>query len=226
MEKTARIYVAGHRGMVGSAIHRLLLTKGYEKIITATKNDLDLCETSSVSEFFEKYQPEFVFMAAAKVGGIQANIDSPADFAYINMMIQNNLIHQSYLKKVKKVLFLGSSCIYPCDCSQPIKEEYLLTGPLERTNEGYALSKISGLKLLKYYYEQYGLRSVSLMPCNLYGPGDSFDLRKSHVLSALVKRFVDAAQEESPNITLWGSGIAKREFMHVTDVAEACLFLM
>jgi GDP-L-fucose synthase len=226
MQKTDRIFVAGHNGMVGSAIFRQLQNEGYEHLITRTHSELDLLVQSDVKHFFETEQPEVVIIAAARVGGIQANIASPADFLYENLVIQNNLIHFSHLHGVKKVVFLGSSCIYPRECPQPMKEEYLLTGPLEPTNEGYALAKIAGLKMCEYYRQQYGLNSISLMPCNLYGPNDSFDLQKSHVLSALVKRFSDAVSTNSHEITLWGTGHARRELMFVEDLARSVVFFM
>jgi GDP-L-fucose synthase len=226
MEKTDKIYVAGHTGMVGSSITRLLSQEGYKNLITRTHLELDLLNQSLVQSFFASQKPEIVIIAAARVGGIQANIASPADFLYENLVIQNNLIHSSFESKAKRVLFLGSSCIYPRECPQPIIEESLLTGPLEPTNEGYALAKIAGLKLCEYYHSQYGLDTAALMPCNLYGPNDSFDLQKSHVLSALVKRFSDAVTQNSSEITLWGTGLAKRELMHVDDLARAVLFFL
>ncbi len=226
MTKNSYIYIAGHTGMVGSAIKRLLEKEGYSNLVYATSKELDLTNQQAVKAFFEKYKPEYVILAAAKVGGIQANIDSPAVFLHDNLAIQNNIIHQSYLHKVEKLVFLGSSCIYPKECPQPMKEEYLLTGKLEPTNEGYALAKIAGLKLCEFYYKQYGFKSISLMPCNLYGENDSFDLQHSHVLSALVKRFSDAKNTHADSITLWGTGIAKREFMHVNDCAKSVLFML
>lgn len=226
MNKNSNIYIAGHTGMVGSAIFRLLKSQGYENLIVKSRQELDLKNTNAVADFFAEYKPETVILAAAKVGGINANMSYPVEFLLDNLIIQNNIIQQSHLNKVKKVVFLGSSCIYPKECPQPMKEEYLLTERLEPTNEGYALAKITGLKLLEYYKKQYGLDSISLMPCNLYGPNDSFDLQHSHVLSALVKRFIDARDEKIETITLWGTGIARREFMHVSDVAEAILFMI
>ncbi|MFY9164424.1 GDP-L-fucose synthase family protein [Aquirufa antheringensis] len=223
MEKSSKIYIAGHNGMVGSSIKKLLIEKEYDNILVKNKSELNLLDQTAVSDFFLNERPEVVILAAAKVGGINANIQSPADFLYQNLQIQNNIIHSSHLSRVKKIIFLGSSCIYPKDCLQPMKEEYLLTGKLEETNEGYALAKISGLKMLEFYKKQYGLNSLSLMPCNLYGPNDSFNLEHSHVLSALVKRFSDAVIENSSEIKLWGTGIARREFMHVDDLARAVL---
>jgi GDP-L-fucose synthase len=225
MNKQSKIYIAGHSGMVGSAILKLLKEEGYKNLLYASSKELDLTQQQQVETFFNKHKPDIVFLAAAKVGGIQANIENPGLFLHDNLAIQNNIIHQCYLHKVKKLVFLGSSCIYPKECPQPIKEDYLLSGKLEPTNEGYALAKIAGLKLCEFYYKQYGLQSISLMPCNLYGINDSFDLKHSHVLSALVKRFVDAQDSNQPSLTLWGTGIARREFMNVTDCARACLFM-
>ncbi len=226
MKKDDSIFIAGHKGMVGSAIQRLLETKGHNRIITASRQELDLLDLQAVQKFFEKEKPKYVILAAAKVGGIQANIHNPGKFLYENLVIQNNIIHQSYLSNIEKLVFLGSSCIYPKECPQPMKEEYLLTGKLEPTNEGYARAKIAGLKLTEGYYKQYGLNSINLMPCNLYGPNDSFDLQHSHVLSALVKRFVDARDSHQGEITLWGTGKARREFMHVDDLAEATIYML
>lgn len=211
--------------MVGSAIKRLLEQSGYTNIIIASSKEVDLRDQSAVAAFFKENKPEYVILAAAKVGGIQANMTYPATFLYDNLLIECHVIHQSYLHGVKKLIFLGSSCIYPKDCPQPMKEEYLLTGKLEPTNEGYALAKIAGLKLTETYKKEHGLNSINLMPCNLYGPNDSFDLQHSHVLSALVKRFSDAKNTDAPDITLWGTGIARREFMHVDDAARAVLHM-
>ena len=209
--------------MVGSAISRSLADCN---LLTPSRNELDLCNLRQVNSYFEKHRPEYVLMIGAKVGGIIANKSDPVGFLSDNTRMQLNLFEACHKYETKKNLFLGSSCIYPRDCPQPMKEEYLLTGALEPTNEGYALAKIMGLKLAKYYYEQYGMLTVCPMPCNIYGTNDHFDLEKSHVLSALIRRFVDATDENKPSVTLWGSGIAKREFIHVSDVAEAVLFLL
>lgn len=212
--------------MVGSAILRVLRKRGSKKIVTRTSKQLDLRNSRKVAAFFKKEKPEIVFICAAKVAGIKQNSLYPADFLYDNIMIEANLIRQSYLTGVKKLCFLGSSCIYPRECPQPIKEEYLMTGPFEPTNEGYAVAKLAGYKLAYFYAKQYGMNTISLMPCNLYGTNDHFDLGKAHVLSSLVKRFVDAVDENKKEVVLWGTGNAKREFMHVDDFAEAALFLM
>lgn len=221
-----KIFIAGHKGMVGSAIMRRLAEEGFSNFLTADRTQLDLLQQNAVAEFIAANKPDIVILAAAKVGGIQANIDAPADFLYQNLQIQCNIIHQSYLHKVKKLVVLGSSCVYPRECPQPMKEEYLLTGKLEPTNEGYALAKIAGLKMAKYYHDQYGLNTLSPMPCNLYGQNDSFDPRTSHVLSALVKKFVDAKADNRKEIILWGTGKARREMMHVDDAARAVYFLL
>ncbi|GJM30822.1 MAG: GDP-L-fucose synthase [Cyclobacteriaceae bacterium] len=226
MNKSDKIYVAGHRGMVGSAIVRMLKVKGFNHLILRTSKELDLRDQNAVAEFFQKEQPQYVFMAAAKVGGIKANATYPADFLYDNLMIQNNLIHQSYLQKVTKLLFLGSSCIYPKLAPQPLKEEYLLTGPLEPTNDAYAVAKIAGIKMCEAYREQYGCNFISAMPTNLYGPNDNYDLQNSHVLPALIRKFHEAKEQNTPNVTVWGTGTPRREFLHVDDLAEACFFLM
>lgn len=225
LDKKTKIFIAGHKGMVGSAVLKHFSAEGYTHILTASKDEVDLMSQQKVDTFFKRHKPNIVILCAAKVGGIQANMKNPGSFLYDNLMIQNNVIHSSFTHGVKKFVFLGSSCIYPRECPQPMKEEYLLTGKVEPTNEGYAIAKIAGIKMLEGYYKQYGFKSISLMPCNLYGPNDSFDLEHSHVLSALVKRFSDAADENRDEITLWGTGIAKREFMHVNDVARAILFM-
>lgn len=226
MEKHSKIYVAGHKGLVGSAIVRALKTQGYSKFILRSHQELDLVKQSSVFEFFEIEKPEYVFLAAAKVGGIYANNTYPADFIYINMQIECNLIHASYLYGVKKLLFLGSSCIYPKFAPQPMKEEYLLDGKLEPTNEPYAIAKIAGIKMCQAYNRQYGTNFISVMPTNLYGPNDNFDLQNSHVLPALIRKFVEAKESKLPNVIVWGTGKPRREFLYVDDLADACIFLM
>ncbi len=226
MEKDARIFVAGHSGMVGSAIRRRLLAEGYGNIVTRTRKELDLRDTPAVRSFFLGEKPEYVVLAAARVGGILANIASPGEYLYDNLMIQNNVIHQSYLTGVKRICFLGSSCIYPRECPQPMREEHLMTGKLEPTNEGYAMAKIAGIKMIEGYRRQYGLNGICPIPCNLYGTNDSFDPATAHVLSSLVRKFTDAADEGRDEVTIWGTGAARREFLHVDDAAEAVLFLM
>ena len=226
MHKTAKIYVAGHRGMVGSAIVRALKNDNYENLITKTSSELDLRDQRAVENFFEEEQPEYVFLAAAKVGGIQANNTYRAEFLYDNLAIELNVIHQSYIQGVKKLLFLGSSCIYPKMAPQPLKEEYLLTGPLEPTNEPYAIAKISGIKLCEAYRDQFGCNFISAMPTNLYGPNDNYDLQNSHVLPALIRKFHEAKVSQKPFVEIWGDGSPLREFMHVDDLADACLYLM
>lgn len=226
MDKNAKIFICGHRGMVGSACLRKFQKEGYTNIIIRTHAELDLRNQAAVKEFFEVEKPEYVILAGAKVGGIMANKTHPADFLLENLEIQNNVINQSFLNKVKKFCFLGSSCIYPCKAQQPIKEEYLLTGPLEPTNEGYALAKIAGYKLCYYLAKQYGFNAVSLMPCNLYGTNDNYDPENSHVFPAFIRRFVEAAANNSLEITLWGTGSPLREFLHVDDVANAVYFFM
>ncbi len=226
MTKSSKIYVAGHKGMVGSAIVRALKKKGYENILTAEKESLDLTDTKQVEDFFYLNKPEYVFLSAAKVGGIEANRRNPVGFLLDNLKIQNNVIEFSSKIAVKRLIFLGSSCIYPKDCPQPMKEEYLLTGPLEPTNEGYALAKIAGAKLAQFYNKQYDLNVLNVMPSNVYGTNDHFDPVNSHVLSALVKKFVDAVDENQDQVVIWGNGIAKREFLHVDDLARAILFLL
>jgi GDP-L-fucose synthase len=212
--------------MVGSAIHRRLLAEGYTNIITRTSQELDLRNQQAVTFFFEKEKPEYVFMAAARVGGIMANNTYRAEFIYDNLAMQSNIIHQSYLQGVKKLLFLGSSCIYPKMAPQPLKEEYLLTGLLEHTNEPYAIAKIAGIKMADAYRDQYGCNFISAMPTNLYGPNDNYDLNKSHVLPALIRKFYEAKLNNSPEVVMWGTGTPKREFLHVDDLADACFFLM
>jgi GDP-L-fucose synthase len=226
MNKDSKIYLAGHRGLVGSAILRKLKKEGYTNIITKTHKELDLTNQKETQEFFEKEKPEYVFLAAAKVGGIQANDTYPADFIYINQMIQNNVIKASYDNKVKKLLFLGSSCIYPKMAPQPIKEEYLLTGELEKTNEAYAIAKISGLKMTEFFNKQYRTNYISVMPTNLYGPNDNFDLKTSHVLPALIRKIHEAKENNSEYVEIWGTGKPMREFLHVDDLADAVVYLM
>jgi len=226
MEKNSKIYVAGHRGLVGSAIVRKLEKEGYQNLILRTSSQVDLRDQQAVKDFFEKEKPEYVFMAAAKVGGINANNTHPAEFLYDNLCIQNNVIHQSYKNQVKKLLFLGSSCIYPKNAPQPIKEEYLLSGYLEPTNDAYAIAKIAGIKMCQSYHKQYGSNFISAMPTNLYGPGDNYDLKNSHVLPALLRKFHEAKEKGEANVTIWGTGKPRREFLHSDDLAEACLFLM
>lgn len=225
MEKDSKIYVAGHRGLVGSAILHNLQAEGYNNLIFRTHRELDLCNQQEVRAFFEKERPEYVFLAAAKVGGILANSTYPADFIYNNLAIQIYAIHSAYLYGVKKLLFLGSSCIYPKYAPQPMKEEYLLTGFLEPTNEPYAIAKISGIKMCQAYNRQYVTNFISVMPTNLYGPGDNFDLETSHVLPALIRKFHEAKLSGQP-VTVWGTGTPRREFLYVGDLAEACVFLM
>ena len=226
MQKDSRIFVAGHRGLVGSAIVRKLESEGFTNIIIKTSKELDLRIQADVNKFFEQEKPEYVFLAAAKVGGIKANMDYPAQFIYDNLAIETNVIHAAYKYGAKKLLFLGSSCIYPRDCKQPIKEEYLLTGPLEETNEFYALAKIAGLKMCQAYNKQYGTRFISCMPTNLYGPNDNYDLETSHVMPALIAKFIDAKKNNKNEVVLWGTGKPYREFLYVDDLADACLFLM
>ncbi|WP_224984984.1 GDP-L-fucose synthase [Geomonas agri] len=226
MESDARIFVAGHRGLVGSALVRQLERAGYHNLVLRKSSELDLRDQAATRAFFEAERPEYVFLAAAKVGGIVANNSFPADFIYDNLMIQNNVLHSSYLTGVKKLLLLGSTCIYPKLAPQPIKEEALLTGPLEPTNEPYAIAKIAGIKMCQSYNRQYGTRFISAMPTNLYGPNDNFDLTTSHVLPALIRRFHEAKQSGAKSVTIWGTGTPYREFVHVDDVAGASLFLM
>ena len=226
MLKSAKIYVAGSNGMVGSAIVRTLEAKGYSNIVVKSSKELDLKNQQAVHDFFNQEQPEYVFLAAAKVGGIHANNSYPATFIYDNLMIQSNVIQAAYDFNVKKLLFLGSSCIYPKFAPQPIKEEYLLTGSLEPTNEAYAIAKIAGLKMCQFYKQQYGCNFISAMPTNLFGVNDNFNLENSHVLPALLRKFIEAKQNNKQEVTIWGSGTPMREFLFVDDLAEACLFLM
>lgn len=226
MNKSDKIYVAGHRGMAGSAIVRRLQKEGYVNVIYRTSSELDLRNQAAVNNFFEVESPDYVFLAAAKVGGIQANNTFRADFLYENLMIESNIIHASHINKVKKLLFLGSSCIYPKMASQPLKEEYLLTGELEQTNEPYAIAKIAGIKLCESYRRQYGCNFISVMPTNLYGPNDNYDLNNSHVLPALLRKFHTAKVNGDEEVIVWGSGKPMREFLFVDDLAEACVFLM
>ncbi|HYQ72963.1 MAG TPA: GDP-L-fucose synthase [Gammaproteobacteria bacterium] len=226
MNKKSKIYVAGHRGLVGSAIVRKLRLEGYTNLVMVTSHELDLREQASVREFFAAERPDYVFLAAARVGGILANNSYPADFIYHNLMIEANVIESARLHEVKKLLCLGSTCIYPKMAPQPLKEEYLLTGPLEPTNEWYAVAKIAGIKLCQAYQRQYGSRFISAMPTNLYGPEDNFDLESSHVMPALIRKFHEAKIADAPSVTVWGSGKPLREFLHVDDCADACLFLM
>ncbi|MBI2100050.1 MAG: GDP-L-fucose synthase [Candidatus Vogelbacteria bacterium] len=226
MKKSEKIFVAGHRGLVGSAILRTLQAEGYANLVTRTRAELDLSDSRAVQQFFAREKPDYVFLAAAKVGGIQANNTYPADFIYQNLIIQSNVINQSYAHRVKKLLFLGSSCIYPKLAPQPLKEKSFMTGPLEPTNESYAIAKIAGISMCQSYNRQYGTNFISAMPTNLYGPYDNFDLENSHVLPALIRKFHDAKQTRADEVILWGSGKPKREFLHVNDLARACLFLM
>ncbi len=226
MNKDSKIYIAGHLGMAGSALLRNLTLKGYTNLLLKTRTELDLCIQKDVMEFFLAEKPEYVFIAAAKVGGIYANDTLRADSIYENLMVQSNIIHASYLTKVQKLLFLGSSCIYPKLASQPLREDYLLTGPLEITNEPYAIAKIAGLKMCESYNRQYGCCFISAMPTNLYGPNDNYDLLNSHVLPALIKKFYEACEKTHDTVSVWGTGKPKREFMHVDDMADACIFLM
>lgn len=226
MNKQDRIYIAGHRGMVGSAILRALQAQGYSNFLLRTSAELDLRNQQAVADFFAQEKPDFVFLAAAKVGGIVANNTYRGDFIYENLMIQNNVIHQSHVNGVKKLMFLGSSCIYPKMAPQPLKEEYLLTGLLEPTNEPYAIAKIAGIKMCDGYREQFGCDFISVMPTNLYGPNDNYDLKNSHVLPAMLRKFITAKRNGDASVTIWGTGSPKREFLHADDLAAACLFLM
>ena len=226
MNKQDRIYVAGHRGLVGSAIVRRLQAEGYDKLVTRTSKELDLREQQAVRDFFTTEKPDYVILAAARVGGILANDTYPADFIYDNLMMEANVIHASYENGVRKLLALGSTCIYPKMAAQPLKEEYLLTGPLEPTNEWYAVAKIAGIKMCQAFQRQHGCNFIAAMPTNLYGPSDNFDLENSHVLPAMIRKFHEAKLKQSPSVTLWGTGKALREFLHVDDLADACLFLL
>ena len=235
MNKDSCIYVAGHRGLVGSAIVRKLQSEGYNHLILKTHQELDLVKQADVARFFDTERPEYVFLAAATVGGITANNTYPGEFIYNTLMIQSNVIHAAYATGVKKLLFLGSSCIYPRECPQPMQEEYLLSGKLEPTNEPYAIAKIAGIRMCQSYNRQYGTKFVSVMPTNVYGPGDNFDLETSHALPALIRKFYEAKQEalevrgmrlEASSVTIWGTGTPLREFLHVDDLADACLFVM
>ncbi len=226
MEKNSKIFVAGHRGLVGSSIVRQLTDNGYTNILVRTHDELDLLDAAAVRDFFEAEKPEYVFLAAARVGGIMANKTFPADFIRENLIVQTNVIHEAHQSGVKKLLFLGSSCIYPKLAPQPIKEEYLMTGPLEETNSAYAMAKIAGIEMCQAYHRQYGSNFISVMPTNLYGPNDNFSPERSHVLPALIQRFHEAKVSNAPSVTVWGSGSPKREFLHVDDLGSACVFLM
>jgi len=226
MDKNSKIYIAGHLGMVGSAIHRQLLAEGYANFVLRSIDELDLMNQQAVAIFFQTEKPDYVILAAAKVGGILANNTYRAQFIYENLMIQNNIIHHSYLNGVKKLLFLGSSCIYPKLAPQPLKEEYLLTGLLEETNEPYAIAKIAGIKMCEAYRDQYGCNFISVMPTNLYGPNDNFDLKNSHVLPALIRKMHEAKINNAPFVEIWGTGTPLREFLYVEDMADACIYLL
>lgn len=226
MEKDKKIYIAGHAGLVGSAIVNQLRAQGYTNILTRSHHELDLRSQQAVEQFFAQEKPDYVFLAAARVGGIQANMNAPADFLYDNLAIELNVIHAAYTHGVKKLLFMGSSCIYPRMCPQPIKEEYLLTGELEKSNEGYAIAKIAGLKLCEFYNTQHGTQFISCMPTNLYGPRDNFNLQTSHVLPALIRKLYTAKKNNEPFVNIWGTGNVFREFLYIDDLADCCLFLM
>ena len=226
INKKSKIYIAGHKGMVGSSLIRLFQKKGYTNLLTRTKKQLNLLDQSKTYAYLKKQKPDAVIIAAARVGGIHANNEYRADFIYQNLQIQNNLIHGSYLAGVKKLIFLGSSCIYPRNCKQPIKEEYLLTGPLEQTNEPYAIAKIAGLKMIENYNRQFNTKYLCLMPCNLFGPNDNYDLNNSHFLPAIIRKVYEAKESKVQKIILWGDGKAKRELMHVDDLSSACFFFL
>lgn len=226
MDKKAKIYVAGHRGLVGSAIVRALKKEGYSNLVTAARQEVNLLDQQAVADFFEKEKPDYVFLAAAKVGGILANSTTPAEFIYENLLIETHIIHNAWRNRVQKLLFLGSSCIYPQMAEQPINEESLLTGPLEPTNDAYALAKIAGIKMCQAYNKQYGTKYISVMPTNLYGINDNFDLTTSHVLPALIRKFHEAKVNWAPSVTVWGTGTPVRELLHVDDLADACIYLM
>jgi GDP-L-fucose synthase len=226
LPRDARIFIAGHTGLVGSALVRRLETEGFESVLTATRDQLDLRDQAAVNYWFKANRPEFVFLVAGTVGGILANSTRPAEFIYDNMMIHATVVHAAHLFGAKRLLYLGSSCIYPRECAQPMREEELLSGPLEPTNEAYAVAKIAGIKLCQAYRQQYGCDFISAMPTNLYGPNDNFDLESSHVLPALIRRFHEAKTEGRDDVTLWGTGSPRREFLHVDDLADACLYLM
>jgi GDP-L-fucose synthase len=226
VDKNSKIYIAGHRGMVGSAIVRNLEKRGYNNLVFRTSKELDLTNQAAVTNFFAEEKPDYVFLAAAKVGGILANNTYRGQFLYENLMIQNNIIHQSYVNNVKKLLFLGSSCIYPKLAPQPLKEEYLLSGFLEPTNEPYAIAKIAGIKMCEAYRDQYDCNYISAMPTNLYGPNDNYDLNTSHVLPAMLRKFYEAKEKGNKEVVVWGTGTPKREFLHVDDMADACIYLM
>ncbi len=226
MDKSSKIFVAGHRGLVGSAIVRRLKVDGYTNLVTRTRQELDLRDQAAVYRFFEEERPEYVFLAAARVGGILANSKYPADFIRDNLLIQTHVIDAAYRYGTKKLLFFASSCVYPKHAPQPMKEEYLLAGPLEPTNEPYAVAKIAGIKMVQAYRRQYGFHAISVMPTNLYGPGDNFDLETSHVIPALIRKFHEAKENREPHVVVWGTGTPRREFMHVDDLADAAVFLM
>ncbi len=226
MEKQAKIYVAGHTGLVGSALVRTLQAQGYHNLVYRTIDELDLTRQVDVERYFAETRPEYVFLAAAKVGGIHANSTFPADFIFINLQIQNNIIHSAYRQNIKKLCFLGSSCIYPKHAPQPMKEEFLLDGKLEPTNEPYAIAKIAGIKMCQAYNRQYGTKYISVMPTNLFGPFDNFNLQTSHVMPARIRHFIDAKHTSAPSVTVWGSGEPRREFLYVDDMADACVYLM